>query len=194
MDFQRTLERAQTGDGAAIDALLAPFLPAVNAFVRLKLNDRVARRESSGDLVQSICRDAIRGLGSVRAADEAGFRSWLFGVVNHKLHNKHAFHRAAKRDVTRDERGALDSPVAEEALLRTYAREATPSQDAATTEEIERIECAIDRLPEAYREVILHVGIAGLSYREAGRLLEKGEDSVRQLIHRARARLATLLD
>ena len=55
-------------------------------------------------------------------------------------------------------------------------------------------EGAFDRLPQDYRDALLHVGIAGLSYAEAGQIMQRTADSIRKLVHRARARLATLLD
>ena len=192
--FDETLKLAKQGDDRAIERLLVPYLPALTAFVRLRLLPRVAKRESPADIVQSVCREVISDLSSIRAVDEEGFRSWLFSVTFNKVRNKHAFHHASKRNVVQDLSGSFDFGVGEEVLLSSYGRAVTPSQDAAASEEIARIEAAFALLPVDYRDVLLHVGIAGLSYAEAGRLLEKTENAIRQLVHRARARLATLLD
>jgi len=192
--FEETLARAKKGNNQAIERLLVPYLPALTAFVRLRLNPRVAKHESPADVVQSVCREVISDLSKVRATDEGGFRAWLFSVTFNKVRKKHEFHHADKRNVRQDLSGSFDFGIGEEVLLSSYGRAATPSQDAAASEEIARIEAAFAQLPTDYSNVLLHVGIAGLSYAEAGRLLEKTEDSVRQLVHRARARLATLLD
>ena len=192
--FDSDFERARRGEGAAIARLLLPYLPALNAFVRTRLSGRVAQRESVEDLVQSVCRDVLTDFPSVTAQDEAGFRSWLFAVVRNKLHKKESFHRAGVRDVGQEQALTLDTSLDEAALLEAYGSSVTPSHDVAAAEEIERIERAFDELPAHYRDALSHVAIAGLSYREAGLLLGKSEDSIRQTVHRARARLATLLD
>lgn len=194
MRFEDALERAKDGDDAAIERLLAPFFPALTAFIRLRLHPGVSRRESPSDLLQSVCREVLVDLPTLRARDEAGFRSWLFSVARNKVRNKHAHHHADKRNVGRDLQGSVDRVVEDQALLATYHQTVTPSQDVAAREEIERIEAAFRQLPDDYHEVLLHVGIAGLTYAEAGRQMGRSEDSVRQLVHRARARLATLLD
>jgi len=191
--FQDLMQRAKGGEASAIEELLLPFLPALNAFVRSRMSKGIMRRESSEDVVQSVCREVIGDLHSVRAEDQEGFRSWLFGVVHNKLRSKESFHRAAKRDVGNELRGTLGGADPEEVLL-AYGAAATPSQDAAAQEEIARIEAAFEHLSDDHSDVLRLVAIAGLTYSEAGRVLGRSEDAVRQLVHRARAKLATLLD
>lgn len=191
--FAETLAQARGGDSDAFEELISPQLGPLTAYVRLRLNDQVARRESTADIVQSVCREVLLDLGTMRATTEAGFRAWLYGVVANKLADKHDFHRAARRDVGREispgQRVPGDVP-----LLEVYGRVATPSRDVAAQEELARIEAAFDELPEHYRDVLLMVSIAGLSYAETATATGRSEDSVRQVTHRARARLATLLD
>lgn len=192
--FEDTLKSAKSGDEAAIGKLLLPFLPALTAFVRLRLHPQVTQRESPADVVQSICREVLDDLPQVRATEEVAFRSWLFSVAWNKVRNKHAYHNAEKRDIGKDLSGSVDYGMGEAAILASYGKAVTPSRDMAAGEEVARIEAAFGQLPELYRDVLLNVSIAGLSYAEAGRIAGKSEDAVRQLVHRARARLATLLD
>ena len=192
-DFSRRLAAARAGDREALGDLLAPHLPGLHAFVRARLRGALAKRESAADVVQSMCGDVLEDIASFRSDDERSFRSWLFRAVAHKLSHKRDFHYAARRDPAREEGRALDTRVDDAALARTYADVATPLHAALAREEVERFERAFDALPESYRDVLAHVSLAGLSYREAGELLGKSEDSVRQALHRARARLATLL-
>lgn len=192
-DFTERLAAARGGDRAALGELLTPHLPGLHAFVRARLGGALARRESATDVVQSMCGDVLRDLHAFRAQDETSFRAWLFRAVAHKLSHKREYHRAGKRDVGREEPAAFDTRVDEAALLRSYADAVTPLRLALAHEEVERFERAFDALPEPYRDVLAHVSLAGLSYKEAGELLGRSEDSVRQTLHRARARLATLL-
>ena len=191
--FEDLLRRAKAGDPAAYEGLLVPFLPALLAFARSRMSPAIARRESAEDLVQSVCREVVGSLGSIRAEDEVGFRSWLFGVMHNKLHSKETFHRAHRRDVELELHASVAGTRIED-LLQAYRGAATPSQDAVALEEVARIEAAFRKLPEPYGDALRLVTVAGLSYAQAGALLNRSQNSVRQLVHRARARLATYLD
>ena len=162
--------------------------------MRLHLADAVARRESSADIVQSVCGDVLDDIAGFRSGSEVAFKAWLFRAVSNKLANKSAYHRAARRDVRRERATPINTVVEESALLAGYRAVSSPTRDAAVTEEIEHFERAFDAMPDDYRAVILHVSIAGLAYRDAATIMGRTEDAVRQLLHRARARLATLLD
>ncbi len=192
--FEDLLRRAQAGDAEAMGALLAPYLPALKAFVRLHLENAVARRESTADVVQSVCGDVLVDIRDFRSDSERAFKAWLFTAAAHKLRNKSAYHTAARRDVFRERPTPADADVDHAEILDRYSRVVSPSRAAATRDELTRFERAFDALPPDYRAVIAHVCIAGLSYAETAVLLGRSEDSVRQLLHRARARLATLLD
>jgi RNA polymerase sigma-70 factor (ECF subfamily) len=61
-------------------------------------------------------------------------------------------------------------------------------------EAVERIEAALDALPEDYREVITLAKLVGLSRAEIGEVMGRSEGAVRTLLFRAQARLAELLD
>ncbi|MEZ6197707.1 MAG: RNA polymerase sigma factor [Planctomycetota bacterium] len=189
--FADLLARARGGDREALETLLTPQLPALTAYVRLRLEGALARRESSADLVQSICREVIDDIATVKGATEEAFRGWLYGIAAHKLSDRRDYHRAARRDPARE--SPAPPETSPEELLLAYSRIATPSREAMSREELDRIEAAFDALPPDHRDVLVHVAIAGLSYAETSALTGRSEVSLRQLVHRARARLATLL-
>ena len=74
-----------------------------------------------------------------------------------------------------------------------YARFAAPSRAASSAEEIARIEQAFAGLPEDYREVILLSRVVGLDRASVAREMNRSEDSIRNLLHRALAKLGSLL-
>jgi RNA polymerase sigma-70 factor (ECF subfamily) len=190
-DFDAILGRAREGEPAALDDLLARSLPALRAFVRLRTGEAVRAKESCSDLVQSVCVEALRELPACRAGDESQFRGWLCTVALHKILDKRKFWEAARRDAGREAQPGAASSDGD--LLAAYATFCTPSQDLAAQEEVARIERAFDALPEDYREVIALSRLAGLSHRDIAERLGSSEAAVRQLLHRARARLARLL-
>ena len=58
----------------------------------------------------------------------------------------------------------------------------------------QRLEAAFDSLPDDYHEVILLCRIVGLSQNAAAERMGRSVDAVRNLLHRALVRLATLAD
>lgn len=192
-EFQQLLERAKRGDNEARELLLQRHLAGLHGFVRLRLGRALRRRESSSDLVQSVCLQAIQNLGSLRGDDEAAFKQWLYAIALRKILDKRDYHGAQKRDVAREVALSFDSRIEDEDLLDCYAALGTPSQQAMSREAIDRIESAFDQLPDDYREVLTLSRIVGLSGAELARRLGKSEVATRKLLSRARARLAMLL-
>ena len=189
-EVQRLTARAVAGDRAALAALLEGHLPELEAFVRARMDRRWKNRESSVDLAQSVCRDLLQHADRFRHADPDAFRRWLFATASRKLHDRRDYHHAARRDV------GLESPPSEGVdSPDTFSRPSpTPSQTASAHEELARIESALERLPEDYREVISLARIAGLSHRSIGEIMQRNEGAVRMLLHRALGRLTEELE
>jgi RNA polymerase sigma-70 factor (ECF subfamily) len=66
--------------------------------------------------------------------------------------------------------------------------------DPAEAAEIRQVHAAISELPEEFREALVAVDVAGLSYREAARALGVPEGTLTSRLFRARDRLARRLE
>ncbi len=185
------LAAATRGDAAAAQALLQGYLTRLRAFVRMRMPADLRARESSLDVVQSVCCELLGELDGFEFRGEADFRGWLFTAALNKLRNKHRFQRQQKRDRSRE--GALPEGADMDALLASSGLLGTPSQVAIGVETMERLERAFDSLPEHYREVISLARIAGLPHAEIARRLDKTEQATRQLLGRALVQLATTM-
>lgn len=191
--FPALVARAKRGDVDAVQALIVPHLPGLTGFVRLHAGKALCARLSVSDVVQSVCRRAIEGLGGVEAETEAPFKQWLFATALNRIRDLRDHHHAARRDVDRERALSFDTRVGSQDLAASYATLNTPSRQAIAKEQVERIERAFDELPDDYREVLLLARMVGLSYAELAERTGRTEGAVRQLLFRARARLATLL-
>jgi len=192
--MRKLLDAAQAGDEAAVQALLEHHIPGLRAFVRLRAGEVVRRKESTSDLVQSVCLETLREMGKLQWRGEAAFRSWLFKAAERKIIDRARFWRAAQRDVGREQEPSTDSRVRHEARLReTYRAFAQPSEEASLRDEIQRVEQAFERLPEHHREVITLAKIVGLSRAEIAEQTGRSEGAVRVLLHRALAELSEYL-
>ena len=187
------LQRTRSGDRRALDSLVARHLPALRAFVSLRLGGLPTARESESDIVQSVCVELLRALPEFEYRGEGQFRLWLYTAALHKLNQRHKFHAAQQRDARR-EVGLQPNTGEDEEKLACYASFSSPSRVAMAREEVARIEAAFVQLPEHYREVITLARIVGLSQEELAQATGRSVASSRNLLHRALVRLAGLLD
>ncbi|HEX6813778.1 MAG TPA: sigma-70 family RNA polymerase sigma factor [Planctomycetota bacterium] len=173
-------QRAATGDDSSLDALLARYLPQLHAYVHARLSSDLRARESSMDVVQSVCRDLLAERGRFDFRGEERFRAWLFTAALNKLRDKYRFHHGAGRDVRREERadGAFELELGN--LL-------TPSQDAIASETGRKVREALAALSEDHREVVTLARIVGLPHRVIAEVMERSEEATRQLLGRAMA-------
>ncbi len=183
------IERAQRGDAAALDELMRTHLASLRAFVRARTSADLRRREADSDLVQTVCREALRSLGDYKWQGEGSFRLWLFSLTLNKLRNKHDYHYAQKRDRHRE----VSGPQGYERLATAYRTVSTPSENAIARELVDKVEAALDRLEPAQRDVIVLSRIVGLSHKEIGEQLGKSEGAARTALNRALAKLASAM-
>jgi RNA polymerase sigma-70 factor, ECF subfamily len=196
-DLSRLAEAAARGDESAMGLLLERHLPGLRAFVRLRAGRAIRERESSSDIVQSVCREVIAHQERFRYPSEAAFKQWLYATALRKISNRAEFWKMQKRDGARELR--VDGHAGEPSrggdadLLACYATLSTPSRHAIAREEVERFENAFEQLSEEHREVITLAHLVGLSRAEIATELEKSEVAIRALLYRGMARLAELL-
>jgi RNA polymerase sigma-70 factor (ECF subfamily) len=168
-----------------VDELVARHLPALRAFVRLRMGRELRAREESCDIVQSVAREILEHADRFQHGGETGFRDWLFTMAHRKIVNRLEHWRAEKRDPARE------VPDVWPDELRGLT--ASPSRHAAVREELQRLEQAFDRLDPEPREVLILSRLVGLDHRTIAERLGKTEVAVRKALSRALARLATLL-
>jgi len=195
LDEKALVEQASRGDRAAVELLLERHLPRLRAYVRLHAGPGLLRRESSEDLVQSVCREALESLDRFEYRGEAQFRGWLYTAAARKIANRHAFWHAERRDVGRNNhapRAELDATRDHELELacRSFS---SPSRKLVSAEEIERIETSLAGLTEERREVVLLSRVLGLSHREIAERTGRTESACRVLLTRALRELAKSL-
>jgi RNA polymerase sigma factor (sigma-70 family) len=170
---------------------LEEHLAALRAHVRVKLGARLRTKESSQDLVQSICREVLADLDRFEPRGPTSFRDWLLAAAEHKILDKARFWRRARRDAAREL--PLDEHGDDAKLLAHVYAFATPSQAAVERETLERLERAFRELPAEYREAIVLSRVHGLSGVDLASRLGRTEGAARTLLSRALARLALVM-
>jgi RNA polymerase sigma factor (sigma-70 family) len=155
-------------------------------------------RESASDIVQSTCRELLRGASSFEDRGDASFHRWVQSAAEHKLQNRARHWRAQRREGAQrslDDRGDSRDGGADESMITPEAPHATgPSQAAMLREEAERLSRAFQALPPEYRAVLTRSQIDGASHAEIASEMGRSPEAVRKLIARAMARLAAMLE
>ena len=196
MDSEEHLvSRASQGDAVAMDSLLARHLPGLRAFVRLRAGKLLRAKESCSDLVQSVCREALADLDGFDYRGEQAFKQWLYKRGLHKIINRAEYYRAEKRAAEREvplQPG--DQSDLDDGLIDAYATFGTPSREVMGGEAAQRLEAAMDQLPDDYREAITLHRMVGMSQAEIAASMGRTEGAVRNLIYRGLARLTVLMD
>ena len=194
-DAPELLDRAAAGDSEALNELFRKYLPALRAYLRLRMSPALRVKESCSDLAQSACREVLEHLDRFDHRGEASFRQWLFTTAWRTVAKKYRHYGSDKRDLAR-ERAAQASATQgrDEELAQVYQTLSTPSRKLMRHEQIERLEAAFEQLPETYREVITLSRVVGLPHKEVAQSMGRSEGATRVLLHRALGELADALE
>ena len=174
------------------EQLLERHLPTLRAYVSRNLDAALADRESTSDLVQSVCREVLQSRGQYTFRGDAAFQRWLLQVALHKLMDRRRFWRARKREGKKIEAGPSASWSRDE-LGKLAVALGSPSAEAILREDIKRLEAALDQLSDFDREVIRLVRLQGMSHAQFASQAGCSEAQSRKRLFEALARLSLLL-
>lgn len=163
------IRRACEGDAQAIRALYDRYAPRVFALVRRFAGDEDLAR----DYAQEAWIRALRALPTFRG--ESRFSTWLHRIaVNSALQAARTGENRRRREVT----SQLDAPV-------------PPAEGDALLQQ--RLELALDQLPEGMRRVLILHDVEGYTHDEIGEVLGVTAGTSKSQLSKARAKMRVLL-
>ena len=169
MNEAQLIRRASDGDASAVRTLYERYAPRVYAVVRRIAGDD----DLAHDYAQEAWIRAIRALPTFRG--DARFSTWLHRIaVNAAL-------QAARKAKTRTKRQA---PMPEQIPVG-------PRPGDALLEE--RLEEALDRLPEGMRRVLILHDVEGYTHEEIGDLLGIASGTSKSQLFKARVKMRDML-
>jgi RNA polymerase sigma factor (sigma-70 family) len=194
-------DEPKSASRAPLAERLLGSLPALTRFVRRRMGADLAARESASDIVQSTCRELLRGASTFEDRGEASFQRWVQSAAEHKLQNRARHWRAQRREGNgRTQRadtmgaGGDDGDSRERAVDPEAPISSHPSQDAMLREEADRLARAFHALPAEYRFVLTRSQVDGASHSEIAGEMKRTPEAVRKLCARAMAQLSSTLE
>jgi RNA polymerase sigma-70 factor (ECF subfamily) len=162
------VRRAREGDSRAFGALVGRYMRAAYAVSR----SVTGGHQDAEDAVQEAFIVALERLEECRSPDR--FAGWFLTIVRNRSRN--LVRRETLRDTDRVPEGAP-------------ATGRTPEQVRAHTELEERLQSALQKLPQIQREVVLLHDLEGWKHREIAERLGLPAGTVRSHLHFARKAL-----
>lgn len=153
--------------------LLGDQIPKLRRYARaLTRNPDTADDLVQDTLVRAVAKQALWQEGT-------NLRAWLFTL----MHNQHV------NDVRRNIRTGQEVEIDSES-----ARALRATTDPSGSRQLMELERALGELPMEQRQVILLIGMEGMSYEEAATICAVPVGTVRSRLSRGRAVLRQLLD
>jgi RNA polymerase sigma-70 factor, ECF subfamily len=154
------------------ESLVEQEIPRLRRYARALTRDTARADDLVQDtLVRAITKGHLWEFGT-------DLRAWLFTIMHNQYVN---MVRRAVRDMN-----AVDIDQLSDGLVATT--------DPTASSQLRELEQALDRISEEQREVILLVGLEGVSYEDAAQILDIPVGTVRSRLSRGRDALRELLD
>ena len=174
---QACVDRARRGDHDAFGDLVGAYQHRLVNFTRALVSDEA----DAEDVAQEAFVRAYRGLPGFRGG--SSFKTWLYQIAA----NTARTHLARRRD--RPEQAAGDPAATPEA----FGRPNTGENIEAAVIQRDRIDRALQALPEDLRVAVVLRDVEGLGYAEIARTLDVPLGTVESRIFRGRARLRAII-
>ena len=169
------VDKATNGDRRALDTLVERYSPRVNRLASQLMGDLEEARDAAQESLVKVCTRLKQFRG------EAQFATWLHRLVVNTCRDRMAFQRVRRAEALElDEQAVSDDP--------------DPSNVAMLTDLRRDLADALSRLSADQRIAVVLRDSFGLSYKEISRVARMPVGTAKCYVHRARARLRTLLE
>jgi len=193
-NLQQTLEQATAGDGHAWRRLVEAYSPRVFGLLVRQCGDR----DLADELTQAAFVQVVAHLG--RYSEKGSFEPWLFRIAMNLLRDemRRRKRQARPMDMTEGPADGRDgsewTAVQERAVQIGATAPDDPLEQVSRAEQIDRLRQAVDRLPEADRQIVHLRHTAGLTFKQIAETLDEPLGTVLARGHRALAKLKKAME
>lgn len=184
---QDLVRRVQEGDEAAFKELFDRYHRRAYAVAF----GVVKNKQDALDIVQDAFIKVHRHIQSFQGS--SSFYTWLYRIVMNLAIDHVRRHKKGK-DLDYDDRvGRSEEDVAGDGSIVPRMAEANPRKTVLRKELTERIQKALEELPEYHRAVILLREVEGLSYEEMAQILKVPKGTIMSRLFHARRKMQASL-
>jgi RNA polymerase sigma-70 factor, ECF subfamily len=182
------MDTTRTEQNALLATQLAEHLDYLRRFARSRARDE----ELAEEAVQETLLAALES--GQRFAGRARLRTWLTGILIHKIHDE--FRRGAREATVRERIPDVDSMDSLQARAddRVASMALEPERALHCKQMGAAIARAMERLPSRQKEVFLLKEVSGLETEQIVRVLGLTTGNAWVLLHRAKAHLQAALE
>ena len=193
-DTEELIARAQEGNSAARQQLLARHRDRLRRMVMVRLDRRLAGRVDPSDVVQEALLEAAQKLSGYLRQRPVPFYPWLRRLAwEHLVKMYHRHITARKRSAADEEHPGLSDESVLDLAQRLVAPGTSPSNRMVREELRSRVWTALAQLASTDREILVLRYLEQLSINDIASVLEISEGAVKMRHTRALRKLCGLL-
>lgn len=180
------IARWRQGDSDAADILLRRYTDRLIRLARSRLPKALSGRIDPEDVVQSVYRSFCAEAPTDRYVLERSGDLWrlLAAITIHKVMSQVEHHGAAKRAVSKEQTEAAPD-VSSDAFMEAVARDPSPSEAAAVTDELQLV---LNDLSPTNRTMV-ELRLQGHTFEHIAQATERSERMVRRVLEQVKDRL-----
>jgi RNA polymerase sigma-70 factor, ECF subfamily len=169
--------------------LLEAYRPFLLSIATAEFDSDLKAKAGPSDLVQETFIEAQRDFANFTSDSLTELRIWLHTILMNNLADlRKRYLKAEQRQVRRER--PLTASGSKDLMRALVAPDGqSPSRMAISAEERARIEVGLNRLPAAYRQVIIMRSQQRQSFEKIGEAIGRTSDAARMLWNRAVLRL-----
>lgn len=172
------LERARSGDQAALEELFQLARPLIGEWATLQLGQTPVGLSRPSDIAQDTSIQAYTAFAAFQGTTEAEWRAWLRAIFRNCV----AQSLRAARQQKRDERKTVSLEASE--IEQASSGQPSPSEATADKEHWRQLMAHIFELPADQKEAIVLMYLKALPIAEAARQMARSEGAIGGLLQR----------
>lgn len=185
---QELIAEMKAGSEQAFALLIAQYSHPVYSLIARSLRDPA----DAADVTQEVFVKIFRNISSFHG--DASLRTWIYRIALHEASNQRRWwNRHKRQEMTIDASQENDEGETFCLADALATSEASPFDCAVRSELKDRIAAALQKLPEAFREVVVLREIEGFGYEEIAEMLQVNLGTVKSRLTRGRAALRAAL-
>jgi RNA polymerase sigma-70 factor, ECF subfamily len=179
----RLVGQARAGSDAALEALYQRCARKLLPLIRIRMGRALRAEMESRDILQAVLLKSFAKLPQVQ--EPAALMGWLSRIAEHEIRDRADYQNRQRRDAAR--KAPLDDAADVPAPVRLALSQ------VIVNEAVERLERALEDLPDAQREVVVLRKMEELTFPEIGARIGRTDDACRMLYARAMTALTLRL-